>query len=51
MALIDLIHKKMIWRRGLFGALILMFLMSVVYLSVGEVFISPLVNGALLNSN
>ncbi|WP_241209904.1 vitamin B12 ABC transporter permease BtuC [Vibrio caribbeanicus] len=32
----------MIWRRGLFGALILMFLMSVVYLSVGEVFISPL---------
>lgn len=43
MALIDLIkHKKMIWRRGLFGALILMFLMSVVYLSVGEVFISPL---------
>lgn len=43
MALIDLIkHKKMIWRRGLFGALFLMFLMSLVYVSVGEVFISPL---------
>ncbi len=43
MALIDLIkHKKMIWHRGLFGSLILMFLMSVVYVSVGEVFISPL---------
>ncbi|MCY9845615.1 vitamin B12 ABC transporter permease BtuC [Vibrio caribbeanicus] len=43
MALIDLIkHKKMIWRRGLFGSLVLMFLMSVVYVSVGEVFISPL---------
>nr|WP_327194528.1 vitamin B12 ABC transporter permease BtuC [Vibrio caribbeanicus] len=32
----------MIWRRGLFGSLVLMFLMSVVYVSVGEVFISPL---------
>ena len=43
MALIDLIkHKKMIWRRGLFGSLFLMFLMSLVYVSVGEVFISPL---------
>ncbi len=43
MALIDLIkHKKMIWRRGLFGSLFLMFLMSLVYISVGEVFISPL---------
>ena len=43
MALIDLIkHKKMIWRRGLFGSLVLMFLMSLVYVSVGEVFISPL---------
>ncbi|WP_339387872.1 vitamin B12 ABC transporter permease BtuC [Vibrio caribbeanicus] len=32
----------MIWRRGLFGSLFLMFLMSLVYISVGEVFISPL---------